>query len=296
MRGRRPAGQIPASPGHLEAAMAEPFTTLRTQVDQRVMTVTLDHPPVNLMDRRMLRDLRALLDLLQQDTETRVVVFRSANREFFICHADLTIFLKDRPAPPRSSKLNFIHTLFEEFRTLPKATIALIEGRCNGAGTEFVTSLDMRFAADGRAFLGQFEVALGGLPGGTGTQRLPALMGRSRALELILGCDELDAHTAERYGLINRAIDPSEIDRFVDNLARRIATFPRDAIALAKQSVDYGLGDPAGALSEESFLAGQLMATEEVRRRFAAVLARGAQTLDGERSLAGLLPGLGGRS
>jgi enoyl-CoA hydratase/carnithine racemase len=273
--------------------MTDPFTTVRTQIDQRVMTVTLDHPPINLMDRSMLRDLRGLLDLLQQDSEIRTVVFRSANPEFFICHADLNIFLKDRPPPPKSTKLNFIHSLFEDYRTLSKATIAVIEGRCNGAGTEFATSLDMQFAALGRALIGQFEVALGGLPGGTGTQRLPALMGRSRALELILGCDELDAATAELYGLVNRAFAPDQIGPFVEALALRIASFPLDAIALAKKAVDHGLGDPASALSEESFLAGQLMATKEVRRRFAAVLARGAQTPEGERGLAQLLPSLG---
>lgn len=272
--------------------MSGAFTTLRTAIAQGVMTVTLDNPPVNLMDRAMLRDLRALLDGLQQDRDIRAVVFRSALPDFFICHADLALF-KERPAPPKSEKLNFIHALFEQYRTLPKATIAMIEGRCNGAGTEFATSLDMQFAAVGRAFIGQFEVALGALPGGTGTQRLPALMGRSRALELILGCDEIDAEMAERYGLINRALPPDAIGPFVDKLARRIATFPLDAIALAKQSVDHGLGDPKPALSEESYLAGQLMAAPEVRRRFAAILARGGQTPQGEREMASLLTTLG---
>ena len=272
--------------------MIHAFTTLRTEIDRRVMTVTLDNPPINLMDRSMLRDLRALLDELLLDHEIRAVVFHSANPDFFICHADLSLF-KERAAPPKSEKLNFIHTLFEQYRTLPKATIAMIEGRCNGAGTEFATSLDMQFAAIGRAFIGQFEVALGALPGGTGTQRLPALMGRSRALELILGSDELDAGTAERYGLVNRALAADKIGPFVDALARRIATFPLDAIALAKKSVDQGLGDPTAALSEESFLAGQLMATPEVRRRFAAILEHGAQTPTGERDLAQLLPKLG---
>lgn len=274
--------------------MTEPFSTLHCDVAGRIMTVTFDNPPVNLMDRAMLRDLRSLLDRLQQDADIRVVVFRSANPDFFVCHADLGLFLKDRPAPPKSSKLNFIHTLFEGYRTLPKATIAVIEGRMNGAGTEFATSLDMRFAARGRAWIGQFEVALGGLPGGTGTQRLPLLMGRARALELILGCDDLDAETAALYGLVNRAIEPEKIGGFVDTLAQRIASFPAEAIALAKQAVDHGLGDPTPGLSEESFLAGQLMATPEVKRRFAAILARGAQTIEGERNLGQLLPLLGG--
>jgi enoyl-CoA hydratase/carnithine racemase len=276
------------------SVMADPFTTLRTKIDGRVMSVVFDNGPINLMDRPMLRDLRSLLDKLQEDLEIRVVVFRSANPDFFICHADLSIFLKDRPAPPKSAKLNFIHTLFEGYRTLPKATIAVIEGRSNGAGTEFATSLDIRFAALGRAYIGQFEVALGGLPGGTGTQRLPTLMGRARTLEFILGCDEFDAETAERYGLVNRAIQPERIDSFVTQFAQRIASYPLDAIAAAKKAVDCGLGDPAPGLADESFLAGQLMATQEVRRRFSAILASGAQTLEGELKLSQLLPHLGG--
>ncbi len=290
----RPVGRGRAQCRAGEPVMAEPFSTLRTDSNNGVMSVTLDHGPVNLMDGQMLRDLRGLLDALEKDSAIKVVVFRSANPEFFICHADLNIFLKDRPTPPKpTGRRNFIHALFEGYRLLPKATIAVIAGRCNGAGTEFATSLDMRFAATGPTFIGQFEVALGALPGGTGTQRLPTLMGRARALELILGCDELDAVTAERYGLVNRAIHPDEIDAFVTALAHRIASFPLDAIAKAKQAVDRGLSDPTPGLVAESLLAGQLMATDEVKRRFAALLARGGQTPLGERQLAQLLPQLG---
>jgi enoyl-CoA hydratase/carnithine racemase len=273
------------------------YSTLRTEHDGRVMTITLDHPPINLMDRAMFGDLRNLLTFLQGDSEVRAVVFKSAIPDFFIAHGDLGIFLRsDRrelPKPEKSTKLNFFHTLFEGYRTLPKATIAVIEGKTNGAGTEFALSLDMQFAALGRATIGQFEVALGCLPGGTGTQRLPPLIGRSRTLELILGCDELDARTAELYGLVNRALAPDEIGPFVDRLARRIASFPLEAIALSKQSVDNALPDPVPGLHQESYLASRLMMSDEVPRRFSAVLARGAQTLEGERNLAALLPHLG---
>jgi enoyl-CoA hydratase/carnithine racemase len=273
------------------------YSTLRTERDGRVMTVTFDHPPINLMDRAMLSDLRALLTFLQGDQEICAVVFKSAVPDFFIAHADLSIFLKnDRrelPKPEKTTKLNFIHALFEGYRTLPKATIAVIEGKTNGAGTEFALSLDMQFAALGRATIGQFEVALGCLPGGTGTQRLPPLIGRSRTLEMIFGCDELDAKTAELYGVVNRAIATDEIGPFVDRLAGRIASFPLEAIALSKQSADNALPDPVPGLHEESYLASRLMISDEVRRRFTAVLARGAQTSDGERNLAALLPQLG---
>jgi enoyl-CoA hydratase/carnithine racemase len=266
------------------------YTTFNVHSEKHVTVVTFDHPPINLMDRTMTTELRDLLSVLQADRNTKVVVFRSALADFFIAHADLGLFDgKVTTPPPRSSKLHFMHRLFEGYRKLPMATIAVIEGRANGAGTEFALSLDMQFAALGRASLGQFEVALGCLPGGTGTQRLPHLTGRSRALEMILGCDEIDAKTAELYGVINRALPPEELHPFVNAFVARIASFPAKAIALAKESVDHALGDPTQALVEENYLAGQLIVTEEVSRRFAKIMALGAQTPAGERRMSQLL-------
>ena len=269
-----------------------PSNTLSFIQSGPIRTVTIENGPVNLMDRAMIHDLRVLLTDLQQDKATKVVVFRSANPAFFISHADLKLFRHPTVAPPRPEKLNSLNSLFESFRTLDKATIAVIEGRVNGAGTEFALSLDMRFAARESFSLGQFEVALGALPGGTGTQRIPSLAGRSRALELILGCDDIDANVAELYGLVNRSFYSSEIWRFVDRLAGRIASFPSEAITLAKRSVDRNLPDPKQGLLEESHLAGQLMVMEETTRRFELILARGAQTAEFERDLSNHLPRL----
>lgn len=245
----------------------------------------------------MLRDLRSLLDAIEADSDCRVVVFSSANPDFFLSHFDLNIVLGNLSEatglpPERAEKLNPMNTTFERYRTLGKATIAVIEGRIAGAGTEFVHALDMQFAAKGRTLISQFEVALGLLPGGTGTQRLPLLMNRSRALELILGCDEIDAETAELYGCVNRALAADEIRGFVDRLARRIATFPADAIALAKKAVDAALPDPMPGLLEESYLAAQLLGTSEVKRRFQRILELGAQTHEFELQLAQHLPSL----
>ena len=277
--------------------MSVTYERFRVQSDAGVVSVTFDHPPVNLMDRTMTKELRDLLAVLQKDEVTKVVVFKSNNPDFFIAHADLGMFDgKLTQAPERSTKLNFIHRLFEDYRTLPKATIAVIEGLANGAGTEFAMSLDMRFGALDRAKIGQFEVALGCLPGGTGTQRFAHHLGRSRALEVILGCGEFDAKTAELYGIINRALPPDELHRFVDALAARIASFPLKAIALAKAAVDTASLDPAPALIEESYLAGQLMVTAEVERRFRKALALGLQTADGEKNLASILGKLGEES
>lgn len=265
------------------------FETLSIAVAKHIMWVSIDNQPVNLMDGQMVKELRALLELLRVDDQIKVVVFKTNNSQFFIAHADLGLFDgKLETPPPRSEKLNSIHRLFEGYRVLPKATIAVIEGQVNGAGTEFALSLDMQFAADD-AKIGQFEVALGCLPGGTGTQRLPRLCGRSRALEVILGCNEFDGNTAADYGMINRAFPAPHLHNFVDALAARIASFPLKAIALSKASVDAALRDPTPGLIEETYLAGQLMVTEEVRRRFRMAAALGLQTVEGERRLADLL-------
>lgn len=270
------------------------FSTVTLQRKGRALFVTLDNPPVNLMDRAMIRDLRALLDAVSGDSETGCVVFRSANPQFFISHLDLNIVAKGLDAPPpRPTSLSSLQTLFEGYRQLEKATIAVLEGRVNGAGTEFCTSLDMRFAAAGGAWIGQFEVALGLLPGATGSQRLPALAGRARALELILGCDEIDSRTAELYGLVNRTLEPHLLQPFVEDLAARIASFPAQAVALAKKAVDAAVANGVEALLEEAHLAGQLLTTSEAKRRFALFLSLGGQTPSFEAELARRLLDLG---
>jgi enoyl-CoA hydratase/carnithine racemase len=176
---------------------------------------------------------------------------------------------------------------------MPKATIAKIEGRARGGGSELVLSLDMRFAALGRAVLGQPEVAVGIIPGGSGTQRLPRLMGRARALEVILGCEDVPADLAERWGYVNRALPPGELGPFVERLAHRIASFPAEAIALAKAAVNAAeLPTPAGLL-EEAYLFNQAVATPAARERMAAFLALGGQTREVELAIGTTMDALG---
>jgi enoyl-CoA hydratase/carnithine racemase len=185
--------------------------------------------------------------------------------------------------PPRSEKLGLFPAALDRFRTMPKATIAKIEGCCRGGGSELALACDMRFAARGRAVLGQPEVGIGMIPGGGATVRLPRLLGRSRALEIILGCGDFDADEAERYGYVNRALPAQDIGDFVLRLAQRIAGFPAETIALAKQAVtlaDAGIEDHL-VREEELFLQSvQLVST---RRRMAAALAGGMQTPEIER-------------
>src|SRR6185369_2419283 len=188
------------------------FACLRVRTERHVAFVTIDHPPINLFDLALIQEMIRLGETLEHDPDVRVVVFDSANPEFFIAHADVEL-IQQLPSevPPKPTRLGFFHAMVDRFRTMPKATIAKIEGRTRGGGSELVLSLDMRFAARGRAVLAQPEVALGIIPGGSGTQRLPRLMGRGRALEVILACEDFDADAAERYGWVNRALPAAEL-------------------------------------------------------------------------------------
>jgi enoyl-CoA hydratase/carnithine racemase len=162
-----------------------------------------------------------------------------------------------------------------------------------GGGSELALACDMRFGALGRTTIRQPEVALGILPGGGGTQRMPRLLGRGRALELILGCDDLDAATAERWGYLNRALPPEALRPFVEALARRIARWPADAVARAKAAVDASSSLEAG-LVEESHQFQQCLRSEEARRLMQRFVAEGGQTRDAELHLGELAARLGG--
>jgi enoyl-CoA hydratase/carnithine racemase len=263
---------------------------LRVDVDGGVAFVTLDHPPVNLFDAVLIGSLENLAGELADDAEVGAVVVRSADPEFFIAHADLGLIQAlPRDRTDRPEQLEFIHVFMERWRTLPQVTIAQLEGRARGGGSEFALSLDLRFGAIGRAILGQPEVAVGILPGGSGTQRLPRLMGRSRALEVVLGCDDFDAELAERYGWINRALPPAEIGPFVDRLARRIAAFPRQAVRLAKRAVDAAGGSLEDGLLEEGHCFNLTLSDPDLDARMDGALAAGAQTRAGELNLPGLI-------
>jgi enoyl-CoA hydratase/carnithine racemase len=268
----------------------EGYECLRIRHAAGVAFVTIDHPPINLFDLALIQEMDRIGRELADDPAVRVVVFDSANPDFFIAHADVSLIQRlPRDVAAKPTELGIFHVMVERFRTMPKATIAKLEGRARGGGSEFVLSFDMRFAARGRAVLAQPEVALGIIPGGSGTQRLPRLIGRGRALEVILGCDDLDADTAERYGYVNRALPRAELGPFVERLARRIASFPAEAIALAKTAVDAAeLPTPAGLL-EEAHCFNQALATSAAERRMQWFLASGGQTPEVERDLAAMI-------
>ena len=256
----------------------ENYTALRVTVADGIARVVIDHPPINLFDVALITEMDRVGRALETDPDVRVVVVTSADPDFFIAHADVNLILRLPASDAPASEPSFFQAMVDRFRTMPKATIAVLEGVCRGGGSELALSMDMRFAALGRALLGQPEVAVGIIPGGSGTQRLPRLVGRSRALEIALGCDDFPADLAERYGYVNRALAPDALGPFVDRLAQRIASFPAEAIAHAKASVlaaDTGVRE---GLIAEARAFETCAALPEARRRMEAFLAMGGQT------------------
>jgi len=259
------------------------MSLVRTDIDDRgVATITIDNPPINLMTFEVMVGLLEAGAALADDPAARAVVVRSAVPGWFIAHFDVeAILLLPTDAPP-TDELNPFDQMCETFRTMSKPTIAVIEGRVGGGGSELSLACDMRFATSAAVF-NQPEVALGIIPGGGGTVRLPRLMGRSRALEVVLGCDDFDAATAERYGWINRVVD--DIDPFVDRLAGRIASFPPRAVAAAKHSVLGAEGSLPTSLAAESASFSGLLGDDISRAAMERFLSMGGQTEDGERRL-----------
>ena len=268
------------------------YQTLSVSTKDGIVWVTFNNPPVNLLNMDMIRDIDVLSRELEADQESRVVVFQSANPEFFIAHADVDLIRNLPAADARPVELNLYVAALERIRTLPIASIGKIAGIARGGGSEFLLSLDMRFAASGPTLLSQPEVALGIFPTGSGSQRLPRLLGRARALEVALGCDDFTAEEAERYGYINRAIPEDDLDPFVNRLAHRIASFPRSAIAATKRTVDYSDTTITAGLLEEQHLFNQIRVSDEAQRRMAKFMALGAQTRDGEIDLEDIINNL----
>jgi enoyl-CoA hydratase/carnithine racemase len=262
---------------------------VRITRDGGVACATIDAGEINLMTLELFGALARAIRGVAADDDIRVLVWQSANPEFFIAHFDVHAILA-MPAEGDAVRgvPNPFHEMCEQLRTMPKATICKIAGRVGGGGAEFAAACDMRFGAIGRMTLNQMEVPLGILPGGGGTQRIPRLVGRGRALEIILGGVDVDAELAAQWGWLNRALPPGELDAHVDALARRIASFPAPAIAEAKAAVLAAEPDPAAGLEEESWRFQRLLRTADARAAMEAFLQAGGQTPDGERRVAEL--------
>jgi enoyl-CoA hydratase/carnithine racemase len=239
--------------------------------------VLFDNPPLNLVDATMFEGLQGLLARMDASPNLRVVVFESDNPDFYLAHFDLSDEAKNvgliKTVGPSG-----LPTLIDAFVRLTKSpivSIAKIRGRVRGVGSEFVLACDMRFASRENTVLAQVEVGAGVHPGGGGTERLPPLVGRGRALEIILGANDFDGETAERYGYVNRALPDTELDGFVDVLARRIASFDRRPIAAAKNLVNQVSLPPADRLLEALNSFTTALTWPETQRRFQVLFNRG---------------------
>ena len=208
------------------------------EVSPSYWRVTFGNGPVNLLDVDSVEQLAGLVSRIEEAPALTVVVFTSANPEYFMAHWDVRSD-RDRVAAMQPGPTG-LHPYLDNFVRLskvPAVTISAIRGRARGAGSEFVLATDIRFAGD-RAILGQFEVGIGAVPGGGPMARLARLVGRGRALEILLGADDIPALLAERYGYVNRVVPDAALDGFVDAFARRIAGFDKEALASTKALVD----------------------------------------------------------
>jgi enoyl-CoA hydratase/carnithine racemase len=245
---------------------------------------------MNLLGPEMVRDLVSLIQQAESDDTVQVLVFKSADPDYFISHVDVTRIGEYRQEATRLTGEASLGLLFRHLSASRLVTIAQIEGRVRGAGSEFVLACDMRFAARESAMFGQPEAGLGLIPGAGGIQHLVRLMGRARALEVMLSADDYDAELAERYGWINRALPASALGEFVRSLAHRIAGFPAAGHVVLKDRVNAIALAPAEDFRRDSDLFGECVRNPEAQSRVQAAMTRGLQTRDAEMAL-GLMVG-----
>jgi enoyl-CoA hydratase/carnithine racemase len=239
--------------------------------------VVFDHPPFNVMDASIFEGLQDLLGRMDASPDLRIVVFESAIPDFYLSHFDLTGNIGNILSAVGPSGLPILMDTFVRLTKSPVVSVAKIRGCARGASSEFVLACDMRFGSRENMLLGQPEVAVGVHPGGGGAERLPHLVGRGRALEIVLSGNDFDGDTAERYGYINRALPDAELDGFVDALARRIAAFDRPAIAAAKNLINQVSLPSADHLLDALNSFETALTWPQAQRRFQALLKLGLQ-------------------
>jgi len=260
--------------------------TLRVRQEGAVVFADIAAPPMNLLGTGLVRDLVALIQRAEADEASHVLVFTSADPDYFISHVDVTRINEYREQAAKLTGEASIAMLFRHLSASRLVTIAQIEGRVRGAGSEFVLACDMRFAARESAIFSQPEQGFGLIPGAGGIQQLTRLMGRARALEVMLSAEDYDAELAERYGWINRALPATALGEFVRSLAHRIAEFPSAGRALLKDRVNAIALAPADDFRRDSDLFLECARIPETQRRIRVAMARGFQTHNGEMALA----------
>jgi enoyl-CoA hydratase/carnithine racemase len=269
--------------------------TLTVRAEGAVQFAEIAAPPMNLLGPELVRDLVSLIQRAEADDAVKVLVFKSADPDYFISHVDLTRISEYRAEAAKLTGEASIALLFRYLSASPLISIAQIEGRVRAAGSEFVLACDMRFAARETAIFSQFEPSLGAIPGGGAAQHLTRLMGRARALEVMLSAEDYDADLAERYGWINRALPADGLGDFVKSLAHRIAGFPAAGQAAVKDRVNAIALAPVEDFRRDSDLFAEGVRSPEAQRQIGAAMKNGLQTRDAEMDLARLLGDLSAR-
>ncbi|MFF2525471.1 enoyl-CoA hydratase/isomerase family protein [Streptomyces liangshanensis] len=237
-----------------------------TRSSASLWRVSIENPPVNLVGSQFIIELRAILEAAENDPDLAVILFESADPDYFLAHWDLA---DDGSAlagrPPLVEGLTPFTDVLIRLSKVPALTVSAIRGRARGAGSEFVLATDIRFASRERAVLGQFEVTAGAIPGGGGVARLPRLVGRGRALEIMAGGEDFDGELAERYGYVNRAVPDAEFEAFVDAFVTRVSGFSVSTIRELKSEVDPRTLPEEAELAAQARLFLAALATPEVR-------------------------------
>src|SRR5277367_325846 len=236
-----------------------------------------DYPPFNVVDSDVFQALQDLLVRMEMSETLRVIIFESALADFYLSHFDLTGRLGNVMSAIGPTGLPILMDTFVRLTRAPVVSLARIRGCVRGVSSEFVLACDMRFASRENTKLGHPELGVGLHPGGGGTERLPPLVGRGRALEIVLSANDFDGDTAERYGYVNRSLPDAELDGFVDALARRIGSFDRRALVAAKNLVNQVSLPSADRLLAAITSFGTALTWPEAQRRIGAVLERGLQ-------------------
>jgi len=263
--------------------------TLHVRQDGAVLFADIAAPPMNLLGTELVRDLVSLIQRAEGDEVCQVLVFASADPDYFISHVDVTRISEYREEAVKLAGEPSLGLLFRYLSTSRLVTIAQIAGRVRGAGSEFVLACDMRFAARESAIFSQPELGFGLIPGAGGIQHLTRLLGRARALEVMLSADDYDAALAERYGWINRALPVATLGEVVRSLAHRIAGFPvAGRVALKDRINAIALAQPDD-FHRDSDLFLERALDPESQRRTALAMTRGFQTHAGEMALPKML-------
>ncbi len=256
------------------------FNHLNVYRDGKILYVEIDNPPINLITVPLLFDFINLTKWVEDDEDSTVLVLKSVVDGFFIAHFDVGALLAmDSNESSPADSLTTFDELCLRFQTMSKITICVVEGRIGGGGSEIAMSCDLRFAASGTAVMNQMEVPIGIIPGGGGTQRLPALIGYPRALELIVGGLDLDAETGEKWGYFNRSLPKEELDLFITRFLDRVASFSPESVRSAKEALQLSIPNLVGGLVKENILFNERNNSESGRELMKRFLDLGGQSV-----------------